>query len=323
MSSRKPTAEDLASDLSSNIQGNTVLTTGVSPGSLGAYFVQTIAAHRPKLVILAGRNVSKLEQTAKEISTKSPDVETRTLQLDLSSPAQIRQAAAEVIKYEESIDVLVNNAGIMAVPTYQIASETGIELQFACNHIGHFLFTNLIMDKILSSKHPRIVNVSSDGHRLSDVRFDDLNFQGGKVYDKWRAYGQAKTANMLFTLSLAEKLGDKGLLSYSLHPGVIRTNLAEGLGDADFGELMALDVVQGAYQAKPGYWDSAYVPISEGKATHMAAAFGDGMEDMNGRYLSEAKISPLDLVKSWARDSFDAERLWKMSEDIVGQKFKF
>jgi NAD(P)-dependent dehydrogenase (short-subunit alcohol dehydrogenase family) len=169
------TAEEVASSLSSQIANKVILTTGVSPRSLGAYFVLTIAAHSPSLLILAGRNTTKSAETASAIKAAHPNVQTRILELDLSSQAQIRKAAAEVLGYEENIDVLMNNAGIMAQPYGKTVD--GIESQFGCNFIGHWLFTNLIMDKI--NRGGRIVNVSSDGNRLGGVRFEDWNFQVG------------------------------------------------------------------------------------------------------------------------------------------------
>lgn len=172
--SSKTTGAEVAQSLSAQIKGKTILTTGVSPNSLGASFAKTIAVHGPKLLIFAGRDASKINETASEIKSINPDVRTRTLVLDLGSQKQIREAAAEVNNYDESIDILVNNAGVMACP-YSTTSD-GLETQFGTNHIGHFLFTNLILDKILASPNPRIVNVSSNGHRLSPIRWDDIGF---------------------------------------------------------------------------------------------------------------------------------------------------
>ena len=169
------TAEDVAEAFALQIRGKTVLTTGVSPGGLGAYFVETIARYQPKLLILATRDISKARETAQAISSASPGVETRLLELDLGSQAQIRKAAEEVNAYAEPIDVLVNNAGVMACP--YSTTKDGLESQFGTNHIGHFLFTNLIMAKIIAAgPGARTISVSSDGHRLSPIRFHDLNF---------------------------------------------------------------------------------------------------------------------------------------------------
>src|SRR4051812_26116605 len=191
-------ASKIAEDLSSNIAGKVVFTTGVSPNGLGAHFVEIIAKHKPALLILAGRSPQKIKATVNKIASnpESKDVNIRVLSLDLASQEQIREAANVVLGWDDVpvVDVVVNSAGIMAGP-YATTKE-GIEAQFGSNHIGHFLLTNLIMPKILASKSPRVVNVSSDGHRFSPVRFEDWNFQDGKAYDQWEGYGQSKTANI-------------------------------------------------------------------------------------------------------------------------------
>lgn len=172
----KTTVHQLAREYAPIIKGKTVLTTGASPGGLGALFIKAIAAAEPGLAILAGRNVDKLQQTADDLSSKHPNLKTKLLALDLSSLASVRAAAEEVKGWSDvpKIDVLVNNAGIMA--TDFKLTEDGFESQFAANHLGHFLFTNLIMDKILASESPRIVSVSSNGHRLGPIRWGDPGF---------------------------------------------------------------------------------------------------------------------------------------------------
>lgn len=224
------TASGLVETLAAHIEGKVVLTTGVSPGGLGATFVEAVARARPSLLVLAARNPDKAAQAAASVEAAAPGVRTRVLALDLGSLAKARAAADEVNAWDDvpAVDVLVNNAGIMAVP-YGLTVD-GHETQFATNHLAPFLFTNLIMDKLLAAEAPRVVNVSSDGHRLGHIRWADYDFAGGETYVPWVAYGQSKTANMLFSLSLAAKLGDRGLLALSLHPGVIKTNLANTVG---------------------------------------------------------------------------------------------
>ena len=170
------TGTQVAADLASHIHDKVVLVTGISPKSLGASFVQIIAAHSPKLLILAGRALPKARETAAAIASIAPGVETRLLELNLASQKSVRKAADEVLAYpEEKIDVLVLNAGIMATP-YAV-TEDGLEMQFGSNHIGHFLFANLIMGKVVGAKDGgRVVSVSSTGHRFGPVRFGDLGF---------------------------------------------------------------------------------------------------------------------------------------------------
>jgi NAD(P)-dependent dehydrogenase (short-subunit alcohol dehydrogenase family) len=170
------TAEVIVHDLASEISGKVVLITGVSPGGLGAVFVNKIVVANPALLILAGRNPSKTQAAADTLSKINPKVRTRTLELDLGSLKTVRKAAAEVNGWANvpKFDVLVNNAGIMACEYGK--TEDGIEQQFAVGHIGPFLFTNLIMKKIMAASAPRIINVSSDGHRLSAMRWPDIGF---------------------------------------------------------------------------------------------------------------------------------------------------
>ncbi|KAL9027541.1 MAG: hypothetical protein Q9196_003946 [Gyalolechia fulgens] len=321
----KTTAEEVATDCSDIIRDKVILTTGVTPGGIGATFVETIARHSPKLLILAGRDINKCEETAKAIKSASPGVSTRVLELDLGSLEQTRKAAAEVNRYRESIDVLCNNAGVMATP-YTLTKD-GLETQFAVNHIGHFLFTNLIMPKLLAAPGgARIVSVSSDGHRLGPVRFDDWNFAGGKTYDRWRAYGQGKSANMLFALALAKRLGNKqdgqGVVAVSLHPGVVASNLIRYMGEEEFNALRKMDRDLG-YTDYWGGFEHLMKNASEGAATHLYAAFDPSLKEHNGAYLADSQVWPVEKVRSWARDSVEADMLWKLSEKIVGQEFSY
>lgn len=169
-------ATQLVNDYADIIKDKVVLATGISPGSLGGHFVQAIAKASPSCLILAARNPDKAQQTANEINAVQPTVKTRILHLDLGLLKQVRRAAGEINSWADLpvIDVLVNNAGIMA-PEYKVTDD-GFESQLATNHLGPFLFTNLIMKKVLASRSPRVVMVSSDGHRLNPFRFDDYNF---------------------------------------------------------------------------------------------------------------------------------------------------
>ncbi|ETS81857.1 hypothetical protein PFICI_06859 [Pestalotiopsis fici W106-1] len=318
------TASGLVTDFASAIKDKVVLTTGVSSGSLGALFVEAIAKAQPALLILASRSPAKIEKTAASIQADNPDVRIRILELDLGSLLAVRKSAETVNSWQDvpSIDVLVNNAGIMAVD-YKLTAE-GIESQFATNHVGHFLFANLIMEKLLAANSPRVVNVSSDGHRASAIRFADYNFDNGKTYNKWVAYGQSKTANILFSLSLAEKLGKRGLQSYSLHPGVINTNLGTHIDwNEDIHGLLALDRSLG--NAEGWGTDFKWKTPDQGAATHVFAAFATTLKENNGSYLENSHIADpwVDTVKPWATSPIEAERLWKLSEKLVGQEFPY
>ncbi|KAI4153955.1 MAG: hypothetical protein LQ340_001973 [Diploschistes diacapsis] len=322
---KETTGAEVASNLSPHIRNKTVLVTGVSPKGLGAEFLSTIAAHAPGLLILAGRTTSKCRQTAQALASVRPSVKTRVLELDLASQKSVRGAADEVNGWTDvpAIDVLVLNAGIMAAP-YSL-TEDGLESQFGGNHVGHFLLANLIMGKVLKAQEGgRVVSVSSDGFRLGPIRFDDLGFDGGKTYNPWAAYGQSKTANALFAVSLAERLGSKGLVAVSVHPGVISTNLSADLDFVeDFKVMNALDKQLGNATGWLDWSTLRYKTLQQGVATHVRAAFEPRLNEYNGRYLQDAEVVPEDRVRAWARDKVEAEKLWRISEELVGQKFSY
>ncbi|KAF2654541.1 NAD(P)-binding protein [Lophiostoma macrostomum CBS 122681] len=317
------TASQIVDDYAHEAKGKTFLVTGVSPGGLGAVFAEKVAKAEPTLLILAGRNSSKVQQTTNSITSSYKSVGVRVLSLDLSSLAKARKAAEEVNGWSDvpNIDVLVNNAGVMA--TAYGKTDEGFETQFGTNHLAPFLFTNLIMGKLLASSAPRVVNVASDGHRLGPVRFDDYGFQKGENYNRWYSYGQSKTANMLFALSLAEKLGGKDLLAFSLHPGVIHTNLGDHLNfDSDFEELHAMDRAFGNPEGWKGF---TFKTLDQGAATHAYAALSPELTEHNGAYLLDSRLADpwKDTVKPWGTSSIEAERLWQLSEKLVGQTFSY
>ncbi|KAH7177072.1 short-chain dehydrogenase [Dactylonectria macrodidyma] len=320
-------ASDLVSHYGPQIAGKTILITGASPGSLGESFVKQVAVGKPAIVILAGRSVSKMEVLISELNSKYPTIVVKPLLLNLLSFTDVRKAAETVNSWNDvpQIDVLVNNAGIMAVP--YLATEDGFESQFQTNHLSHFLFTNLIMDKILASQAPRIVFVSSNVHRIGNIRWSDYNFNDGKHYQRWLGYAQSKTANALTALALAEKLGSRGLLSFAMCPGVSYTNLAshEIHDPAAFSaDLTELDNKYG----NKWLWGMAELKIKtldQGAATHVFSSFDTSIAGNNGAYLTDCHVADpyQEEVYSWATSKVDADRLWTLSEKLVGQEFNY
>ncbi|KAK1585923.1 short-chain dehydrogenase/ reductase [Colletotrichum navitas] len=302
----KTTGTELVAEYAEHIKGKTILITVVSPGGLGAVFAEKTAAGAPTFLILAGRNGEKVQQTVDTIRSKHPDVKAKTLELDLSSFRSVRKAAETVNGWGDvpRIDVLVNNAGIMATPWGK--TEDGFEMQFGTNHLGPFLFANLLIGKVMAAEAPRIVTVSSDGHRLGHIRWTDYNLNDGKHYNEWHAYGQSKTANCLMAMSLAEKLGRKGLLSFSLHPGVIYTNLASHL--ESFDSLRAQDISMGTK-----FMWSDYNPKTEdqGVATHVFTAFDPDLNEFNGQFFNDCRVADQsnEEIYPWANNSTEADRL--------------
>ena len=157
-----------------------VLITGPSDGGIGAETAFSLAAASPACILLAGRSLSKVQPVIDRIKGAYPDVETQFISLDLSSQHSVREAAGRINESVRAIDILINNAGIMACPFAKTAD--GIESQFGTNFIGHFLLTNLIMERLVARQGARIVNVSSSAHRMSDVQLDDLNFEVCRPY---------------------------------------------------------------------------------------------------------------------------------------------
>jgi NAD(P)-dependent dehydrogenase (short-subunit alcohol dehydrogenase family) len=308
-------ADEVATYFADEIKGKTVLITGCTWGGLGAEAARTMSKHHTGLVIVAGRKQEALDDTIQKIKAETPAANLRSLIIDLASLDSVRHAATEVNAYPEAIDVLINNAAIMASPYY--TTKDGFEAQFGTNHIGPFLFTNLILPKLLASKTgaPRIVNVSSLGHNFSPVRFDDPFFDNGKSYHKWAAYGQSKTANILFARELAKRYKNKGLIAFSLHPGRIRTNLGRELKPEDFAVSLR-DYEGNVYDTT----NTEYKTISAGTSTHIVAAFDPSIASESGSYLVSCQLA-MDEAKAYAIDEAQAEKLWALSEKILGQQF--
>jgi NAD(P)-dependent dehydrogenase (short-subunit alcohol dehydrogenase family) len=311
----KTEAEEVATYFGNEIKGKTVLITGCTWGGLGGEASRVLAKHHAGLVILAGRKQESLDDTIQKIKAETPSANLRPLLLDLASLDSVRLAAAEVNAYPEAIDVLINNAAIMASPYH--TTKDGFEAQFGTNHIGPFLFTNLILPKLLASETgaPRIVNVSSNGHIFSPIRFDDPFFDNGKAYNKWWAYGQSKTANILFSRELTKRYKSKGLTAFSPHPGVIFTNLSR---DVDVSEY-ALPMKDYAGNVLD-FSGAQFKSLGAGTATHIVAGFDPNIASESGSYMEDCQIAG-DQAKPFAKDDTEAAKLWALSEEIVGQKF--
>jgi NAD(P)-dependent dehydrogenase (short-subunit alcohol dehydrogenase family) len=211
------------------------------------------------------------------------------------------------------LHVLVNNAGVMACPFAK--TQDGFELQFGTNHIGHFLMTCLLAPALLAAAPSRIVSVSSRGHRLAPVDFDDLHF-ARRPYDKWLAYGQAKTANVLFAVGLERRLGARGVHANGLHPGGIMTELGRHLQPEDLQFLQTRNK------------GMRFKTVEAGAATSVFAATAPEIEGRGGLYLEDCHIAAvnddadgLDGVRSYAIDPKNADRLWEISEKLVGERF--
>ncbi|KAF8323303.1 NAD(P)-binding protein [Clavulina sp. PMI_390] len=308
------TADEVAKALAAEVVGKNVLINGATLGSLGAEAAGSIAKYA-NLVIIGGRTPSKLDETIKWVKEKTPSANVLPLVFDLSSLDGARKGGAEALALNEPIHVLINSAAVMAVP-YSTTVD-GHESHMAINHFGPFLFTALLLPLLArsgtSSSPARIINVSSEAYKLSPIRFDDLTFQDGKGYDRWKAYGQSKTANILIANELARRSKENGLniVTYSLHPGnIFWTNLAPHLKVADF--------VSNGTMSEKGEPLIPHKSLQEGAATYIVAAFDPSIIPYSGAYLEDADIADCD---EHAKSQEDGERLWALSEATTHQTF--
>ncbi|KAF9004291.1 hypothetical protein BDQ17DRAFT_1354888 [Cyathus striatus] len=303
---QETTIQEIATAYPGAIEGRIFLITGATNG-LGLTFSKFIAKEGAGTVVLTGRSEEKLAKAVEEVkSTANPKTVIKTLILDLDSHDSVRRAADQITSGAlgiPKIDILLNNAGIMAVPYKKI---DGYEQQFFCNHLSHFLFTNLIISQI-TSPGGRIINASSDAHQHSPVRFDDINFKDGDVYNKWQAYGQSKTANILFAKGLNKRVSEsKGIESFSVHPGAIMTGLANHL-----------DLEAEGFLDKDGKLTVDIITIEQGVATYLYASLSPELSGKGGSYLTQSQIKDT----AFPMTEEDAERLWEFSNGILKAGF--
>ena len=208
----------------------------------------------------------------------------------------------------DRLDVLLANAGIMAVPYGK--TDDGFELQFGTNHLGHFVLVNRLLPLLRASAPSRIVNLSSAGHFASGIIWDDPNFETNE-YSKMDAYGQSKTANILFTVELERRYGDAGVHSWAVHPGMVMTDLARSFTKDDFGDLASR-------AKKSGMKMPTLVNVDVGASTQVWACASAEALEKPGSYLADrAFTEPSD----YANDPELAKRLWVLSEQFVGEQF--
>ncbi|KAK5945364.1 hypothetical protein PMZ80_002568 [Knufia obscura] len=351
-----PTTEALtvAAAFPTAIKDRTILITGINKLGIGYTTAEALASQSPRLLILAGRSTTKIQECIDSLKAQYPDVSYRPLQVDLSSQQYVRTAATEVLNWSDvpKIDLLINNAGIMNIPT-QTLSPDGIELHLATNHLGHFLLTNLLMPKILAAaadsttspaNSTRIINLSSlatyvsplrttdpnittpisslpDNERpnLAMMRNADLDVNDSMTYIPMAAYGQSKTANILFTVGLNERLSEHGVVSIALHPGEMRTELARST-DQEWYESVHKK------QLKMGLM--GYKSLGQGAATTLVAACDPelsvgGEGEGKTSFLSDCQVATKPPAPGYAVDKEIAGKLWEMSEGWVGEKFEW
>lgn len=283
------TAEEVTEGL--DLRGKTVLITGVNSG-LGEESARVLAK-RGARIVGAARDLAKATAAVKSLGADAVPVA-----CELSEPSSVRAAVESLKTQGLSFDVLLCNAGIMALPKREILH--GQELQFLTNHLGHFILVTGLLERL--SPQGRVVMLSSTAHRMAPqggIQFDDLSFEKG--YKPWAAYGQSKLANLLFARSLAKRFAGTEKTANAVHPGVIATNLGRHMGlVATLGQPIANAL--------------ALKSVSEGAATQCYVATHPNLARVSGEYFADCNIAK---SSAYGRDDALAERLWARTEDIL------
>ena len=290
------------SDDAPDQSGRTALVTGANSG-LG--FWTTVAlARKGARVLMACRNPAKAEAALQRVRAEAPGAQAELVALDLASLASVEQCADEVGSRVTKLDVLVNNAGVMAVP--EARTEDGFEMQLGTNHLGHFALTGRLFPLLQGG---RVVTVSSGAHKPGRIRFDDLMAERG--YKPWRAYSQSKLANLLFTAELDRRHGDV-VLAAAAHPGYAATHLQTSQGSKVMDVLMSIGNRLLAQSDKDGAMPSVY-------AATMPDVQGN---DYFGPRLFELRGTPVRVGRTGAASSAaDAQKLWDISEELTKVAF--
>ncbi|MGD2059349.1 MAG: oxidoreductase [Acidimicrobiia bacterium] len=296
-----------------DLAGKTAIVTGGYSG-IGLETVRALAANDMTVVV----PVRSPQKAAESLAGLGGRV--KTAPLDLADLASIRRFGQTMVGEFDHLDLLINNAGIMACPEARVGP--GWESQFGVNHMGHFALTRTLMPLIENTPGARVVTLSSTAHKLTDIRWDDIQFDSGP-YDKWQAYGQAKTANALFANALSRRLVDQGALAFAVHPGGIFTPLQRHLPQEEMVALGWLDESgEPSDLAKAGFKTP-----EQGCSTTLWAATSPNLVGKPGVYCEDCDIAALTEpesptaryrgVDAHACNDESAERLWAISETLL------
>lgn len=315
------TTQDVLTDI--DLYGKTALITGAS-GGLGAQTALALASAGSD-VILVSRDKEKTQAQAKTIQAAAPQISVYSYILDLASLQSVHTGAKAIAAKHPCIDILINNAGIMACPFEH--TEDGIERQLGVNFVGHFLLNHLLMPCLSAAQQARVVMLSSGGHKYGGIDFDDPQFKT-REYDKWLSYGASKTAMSLFAVALNKRLKALGGTANAVHPGVIYTDLGRHLTDEDIQFLMQAssdaEKKEGA-DKHAGRGALTMKSIEQGAATSVWAATHPSLNGKGGLYLEDCQIG--ELVEAgvqshgyypYVLDKNAAEKLWALGEQLVG-----
>jgi NAD(P)-dependent dehydrogenase (short-subunit alcohol dehydrogenase family) len=301
-----------------DLAGKRILVTGVSAG-LGVETARVLAAHGAQ-VVGAARDLAKARGATGEVRAKAAHGGGLELvELDLASLTSVRACADALVAAGKPFDLVIANAGVMACPQGKTAD--GFETQFGTNHLGHFVLVNRIAS--LLKPGSRLVNLSSAGHRFSDVDLDDPNFER-TPYAEFVAYGRSKTANILFAVEFDRRHKAGGVRATAVHPGVIHTELGRHMAP-EVVQAMAAAAAAATPAGAPGF---RFKTIPQGAATSVWAGVVAPADAVGGRYCEDCHVAELvdgdearDGVRAYALDPDHAKALWAKSEEMVGERF--
>ena len=302
---RDSTADDVLAW--ANLGGTVAVVTGAT-GGIGFETARALAS-RGAHVVIAGRDVRKRQEAMELLIERVPHASAEAVPLDLTDLDSVRAFASSVVDAHPAITLLVNNAGVMATPFRRTVD--GFELQMATNYLGHFLLTGLLAPALRAGAPSRIVNVTSSGPALSALDFEDPNFHN-RDYDKFTAYGQSKTANILHVIELDRRLRRFGQRAFAATPGVTSTALGRYMTRDDlkaFISRLPREVKRQSLRQKDP---------KQGAATIVWAATSPELTEHNGSYIEDCAVIP---VPSLVGDATAAQRLWRLSERLVGARF--
>ncbi|KAL5898829.1 hypothetical protein ACKVWH_000247 [Pyricularia oryzae] len=318
------TAAAVVERFTDQVQGRTFVLNGVSPDGIGAEIATCLAQANPsRLILVSNDNGSTaLQSLLDEVNGPNASVAITVIAAQPCSVSSVRRAAQDILAREdaENIDVLINIP--IEMPRAYTETEDGLEYLLQTNYLSQFLFTNMIMPKLLKTQRPRVINVSSSANKIAGMRWHDVNFKEAGSYEPWTAYGQAKTAAILFTTALNAKFGGQGhhLRSYAVYPGGVRTKLQEQLSSHALER--AFEATKQRFGEETAKEFFRWKTLSAAASTPLRAALDPSLPSKAGIWLEDCKLLEESIhLHVRATNRVDANRLWDLSNLLLSTDF--
>ncbi|RBQ76043.1 hypothetical protein FVER14953_12447 [Fusarium verticillioides] len=312
------TGREVVTAFPERVKDKTFLITGPSLNGIGSATAYALATASPRTLILIARSKAKYQPVIDKIHEIDASIDVKFIETDLASMASFRNATEAILSDRDitAIDGVFNNAGVITNDI--VRTVDGFESQFAINHLSHFLLTNMLMPRLLTSPSPRVVNISSLGHKYSEPTFHDPHFKDidPKSYSPAEAYAQSKGAQILFSVALNRRYAQKGLRSFAVQPG----NMDSGMYSHMKPEVL-MDMAQRITGRSLENANEALTKTAEGGcATGITAALAPDLPD--GVFMNDCQVTKdPEIVAAWAQNDRKAEVCWEVSEEAIGQRF--